>query len=313
MAPVKLKIKCRIEEVPTIGSFLITTMNTSLADFTAYSPDYNPAYITTANAELATIEALINPKQYTAELKVITTRIYNNSTILRSKIDFLEGYINRATGLTIGKKDFGISQVRTKNNNGDIEGVVNALTFLITNVSIPTNLTAIQAKGYTTAQHTALINLKDTLKADNTAQNSKINERNNKVTANYTIINRFWDKIVEIADAGKRIYKSTAPNKVDDYTINTLKKRINQERTNTIFQGTVTTASTPLNKAKIEILPLAGGRRRTTTTKADGTYTLTSVTEGEYIVNITATGKTPQTDNITIKIGFPTTKDYDLI
>jgi hypothetical protein len=126
MTSVKLKIQCRIEELPVLGGFLVNSMQTSLADFTAYSPDYNNAYMTAANADLATIEGLVNPKQVTAELKIITSRIYANMAALRSKIDFLEGYINRATGLTIGKKDFGISVVRQKNNKGDVEGLVSA-------------------------------------------------------------------------------------------------------------------------------------------------------------------------------------------
>lgn len=150
---------------------------------------YNAAFITTANADLATIEALINPKQITAELKIITQRIYSNQIILQGKIDLLEGYINRATGLTIGKKDFGISDVRTKNHKSDIEGLVTAITFLLTNVA--NNLAPIQAKGYTPAQNTAITQLKNDLKVDNIAQNAKINDLNNKVIANYTIINRF--------------------------------------------------------------------------------------------------------------------------
>ena len=119
MAPIVARFKCGIEELPVLGGFLLSSMQGSLADFTAFSPDYNAGFMTTANADLATVEALINPKQLTAELKIITARIYNNMTLLRGKIDLLEGYINRATGLTIGKKEFGISEVRTKNNNGE--------------------------------------------------------------------------------------------------------------------------------------------------------------------------------------------------
>lgn len=310
MAPVKLKIKCRIEEVPTLGAFLINSM-TPLTDFTSFSPDYNAGFITTANAELASLEALINPKQITSELKIITQRIYSNQILLLGKIDLLEGYINRATGLTIDKKDFGISVVRTKNNKGDIEGLVTAITFLLTNVA--NNLAPIQAKGYTPAQNTAITQIKTDLKADNIAQNAKINERNNKVIANYTQINRFWDKLTDIADAGKRIYKSTAPNRLDDFTITKLKKRINQERNNTLFEGTITSDATPLSKAKIILKPILGGRKRTTISKADGTYSIASIEQGDYIVTIIATGKTPQTDTITIITNTPLTKNYDLV
>lgn len=285
---------------------------TPLADFTAYSPDYNAAFVTQFNTDLTAIEALINPKQLTDELKVITKRIYTAQDNLRPKIDFLEGYINKATGLTMDKKDFGISDVRKKNNDGDIEGLISALTFLLNNVSNTTNLPAIQAKGYTNAQHTALITMRDNFKSNNLAQNNKINDRNNKVTSNYVKINAFWDKIMDVSDAGKRIYKTTAPNRLDDFTIARLKKRINQERSNTLFQGTITSGTTPINGAKIEMKPLIGGRRRTTKSKANGTFSIASLEAGEYKVTITATGKEPQNAMITITTGSPTTQNFEL-
>ncbi len=313
MTQVELKIQCRIEELPVLGGFLLSSMQNPLTDFTAFSPDYNAAFITTATADLAAVEALINPKQLTAELKVITTRMYSNMNLLRGKIDLLEGYINRASGLTIGKKDFGISAVRTKNNNGDVEGLISALTFLLTNVSVPANLTALTAKGFTTAQNTALTTLKNDLKADNIAQNNKINERNNKVVANYGKLNLFWDKIADIADAGKRIYKSAAPNRVDDFTMSKLKARIRQERNNTRFEGMITSGSSPLNGAKVELKPLGGGRRRTGKSKATGKFEITSMEAGDYNVTVSATGKTPVTEVVTIVTGTPLSMNFVLV
>jgi hypothetical protein len=313
MSLVELKIQCRIEELPVLGGFLLSSMQNSLTDFTTFSPDYNAAFITTASADLATVEALINPKQLTAELKVITTRMYGNMNLLRSKIDLLEGYINRAVGLTMGKKDFGISAVRTKNNNGDVEGLISALTFLLTNVNIPANLTALTAKGYTTAQNNALTTLKNDLKTDNIAQNNKINERNNKVIANYAKLNSFWDKIVDISDAGKRIYKFTASNKVDDFTMSKLKARIRQERNNTRFEGMITSGDSPLNGAKIELRPLAGGRRRAGKSKASGKFEITSMEAGDYNVTVSATGKTSVTEVVAIITGTPLSRNFSLV
>ncbi len=301
MAQPKLRITCRIEELPVLGSFLLTSMQGSLADFTGYSPDYNAAYMTTANADQSVIENLVNPKQLTAELKVITFRIYGNMSILRGKIDLLEGYINRATGLTIGKKDFGISEVRKKNNRKDTEGLIAALVFLLTNAS--NNMPALVLKGYTPAQHTALTALKDAFKTDNTAQNTKVNDRNNKVVANYAKLNAFWDKLVDIADAGKRIYKSTAPNRLDDFTMSKLKARINQERNNTKFEGVITSAGAPLDGAKLELLPLGMGRKRSVKTKVDGKYSIKSIEPGDYAVVVSASGKVTIDDTVTITPG----------
>jgi hypothetical protein len=312
MVLVVLKIKCRVEELPVLGGFVLSSMQGSLADFTAFSPDYNAGFVTTANADMAVIEGLINPKMLTKELKVITKRIYTNQGILRSKIDFLEGYINRANGLTMDKKDFGISEVRTKNNMGDIEGLGGALNFLLTNVNVATNLTAITAKGYTTAQNTALVNLRDGFRNDNLAQNTKINDRNNKMIANYGKLNAFWDKIMDVADAGKRIYKATAPNRLDDFTMAKLKARIRQERNNTRFEGVVMSGGVALKGASIELKPLGGGRRRVTKSKLNGSFVITSMEAGDYSVMVSATGKTSVSDEILIVTNVPLQMDFVL-
>jgi hypothetical protein len=77
--------------------------------------------------------------------------------------------------------------------------------------------------------------------------------------------------------------------------------------------GGITSGTTPLKGAKIEMLPLAGGRRRVATSKATGEYLVPSLIEGDYIVNVTASGKTPQTINITIAKGQTTSHDFNLV
>jgi hypothetical protein len=306
----KLMIQCRIEEVPTIGKFLADSLSINLGDFTAFSPGFDAGYLTTFNTKLATISELINPKQYTAELKVITLRINTNRVSLRPKIDFLEGYIKRATGLTIGVKDFGVSEVRNANNRGDVEGLIEALSYLLTNVG--NNMAALEAKGYTPAQHTALGTIKSNLYEDNAAQNAKMNERNNKVVNNYGLINDFWVLCADVSDAGKRIYKSMAANKVDDFTIAALIRRIRQEQKKNKFAGVVKLEGEVIGNAKIEMIPVTEGRRRTTKSDANGKFEIKSLTEGEYIVNISADGAVSESINVVIERGKTTTGGADL-
>jgi len=309
MVIVKLKIQCRIEEVPTIGRFLIASITTDLADFTAFSPLYNAAYITNANVKLAEVEALINPKKLTAELKVITLRMLKNMEALRGKIDKLERYIDLASGLTIGKKDFGISPVRKENNRGDVEALVAELGDLLDKVS--DNMEALALVGYTGAKHAALKKTEADLAADNTAQNAKVNERNNKVTANYGLLNAFWkDVIMDISKSGRAIYKTSAPNKVDDYTIAALKRRIRQEQLKQRLFGLITSDGSPLGGAKIAMKPLLGGRMRSTESKADGSYELKSLAVGEWIVTVSAAGKETINEAVTIVSGEAVERDF---
>ena len=311
MTTVSLKIRCRIAELPALGDFLLSSMQAGLADFTAFSPKYDAGFIIAAQAKLDTVEALVNPKQLTAELKVITKRMYENMHLLRGKINFLEGYINRASGLTIDKKDFGIKDVRTRNNKGDIEGLVGAFAYLMGNVS--NNMAALTAEGYKPGLHAELTGIVADLKADNTAQNDKMNQRNNNVTANYGVLNDFWYLIMDVSDAGRRIYKVVAPNKVDDFTMSTLKDRIRQERNNTKMSGRVMSANAPVNGAKVAMKPLMGGRNRTAYSKASGEYAISSMEPGDYEVTVSAAGKGSEISVVTIATNVPVVKDFELI
>ena len=313
MAEVKLKITCRIEEVAPIGHFLAGSLQTGLADFTAFSPDFNAAFVTALNTRLGTVEALINPKQLTGEMKVITLRMNNNMTALRPKVDFLEGYIKRATGLTMAAKDFGVSAVRTANNKGDVEKLIFDLKFLLTNVSIATNMTALTAKGYTAAQHTTLQNILKALGDDNTAQNAKLNDRNNNVVANYGVINDVWTIMTDVSDTGKRIYKTAAKNKVDDFAIAALIRRVRQEQKKNELKGVITSNGTALTGAKVVMAPVLGGRKRSGKSDSKGKYSVKSLVDGDYTVTVTADGKVTQNVSVNIKTGEATVMDFVMV
>jgi hypothetical protein len=311
MTPVTLLIQCRIEEVPALGGFLINSLQTDLADFTAFSPDFDAAYVTTAQTQLTSITALLQPKTLTAELKVITLHMYNNMSAMEQKIDFLEGYIKRATGLTVSAKDFAISAIRKANNKKDVEALISALTYTLALANNATNLPLLAAKGYTPAQNTALQTIKTELNDDNVAQNAKVNARNNLVIANYGAINDFWKILMDISDAGKRIYRDS--NKKDDYTMAVLKRRIRQEQLKNKMAGTVTFEGSAFAGAKIAMKPVLGGRTRSTKSKTTGRYELKSLQATDWIVTVSATGKVTQNVSVTIVTGETLVRDFEMV
>lgn len=309
MPVVKLKIRCRIEELPTIGGFLIDSLTTDLADFSAFSPDFDADYIANATTQMNAINELINPKQFTEELKVITERMYANRDALRGMIDFLEGYIDRATGLTINPSGFGISAVRTANNRGDVEGLTGALNYLMANVS--NNMDALVAKGYTKAQNNAILAVQSELNTDNTAQNAKENARNANVVANYDVINDFWATLTDISKTGARIYKTTETNKVGDYTMASLIRRIRQEQKKDKFVGVVTSGGAAVKDAKVLLVPLTSGRRRTTSTNEAGEFEISSLSAGNYMATVMVNGTLFMPSvMITIVTGQTTTQNF---
>jgi hypothetical protein len=61
-----------------------------------------------------------------------------------------------------------------------------------------------------------------------------------------------------------------------------------------------------------ELKPLAGGRRRTTKSKASGVFEITSMEAGDYKVTVSSTGKTSVDDEITIVTGTPLQMNFNL-
>lgn len=308
MPVIKMKIPIRVDELPTLGSFVLTSYATNITDFTNYSSEYDLAYGTTVDVEMKAIEDLVVPKQLNAELKVITQRIYSDQATVTTIINLLEGYLNRAVGLTIAAKDFGISTVRNANRSGDIEGLVTALGTVGKNVSDPINMAALTAKGYSAAKQTAFVALTKSLKDGNVAQNKKINDRAVLVKNNHVAINNFWLKINDICDAGKRIYSTGADESKQQFTIRTIKKRMRNDAKKTSINGIT---SEP--KARIEFKPLTVGRKRVVTTDDKCAYDLKGILPGEYLGTLIVKGKPNVNANVTIVTGASVVENFGMV
>lgn len=233
MVSKKKSIPVRIEEVPVLGKFLKDSFVRDYADFADYSPDFNNAYKNNFFSKLTGVEKIVNPIKLISELKKITARLYENTRLLRSLLNKLEGYVNRAgDALTIFPEDFGIKPVREKISSKDVEGLLENLKVVLENIS--DNLSVIQNKGYKTAAHNALIGLRNSIKADNAAQNKKMDAWEQKVRANSKQILEFWKILKDVMETGRvRLYKDSNKEKAGDYTLSTLKKRIRHERKRT--------------------------------------------------------------------------------
>ena len=199
-------------------------------DFLDYSPMYTSAYMATFLEKKRVVEAKINTEVLEGELKLITGKLYGDINGLRPKLGKLEGYINRATGLTVGPKDFRLKYIRRHISRKDVEKFLLEYGTLLTLVGNSTNLTALKAKGLKDADKAILDGLMETIRTGNTTQNLKMDEKEALVQANKGIILELWALTADLLDVGKRIYKYTNPEKTNDYTATKLLQRIRQEK-----------------------------------------------------------------------------------
>ena len=298
----KLKTRVRVYEISAFGKFIIASYENDQKAFTDYSEDYSAAHLLGLKADQLAIEALINPVQIMGELKVITNRLYSNQIEVTTQINFLEGYVKRAKGLTIALKDFGFQAVRAANQSGNMQKLVDKLGILTVNAK--NNLAALTLKGYTAAKQATLIALMNQMDTDNGDQNKKINERMQLVESNHGIMNAFWDNMVDVCDAGKRIFTPVSTEKKQEYVMRTVIARLRGDAKKTSVTGTVEP------KARIEFISTTGGRKRVVYADPKGAYALTGAVPGDYLAIKIVKGKPNVSKNVAIETNVPKVENF---
>jgi len=302
MTVIKFKGRCRLDELSTLGLFVYNSFVKNQADFELFSQKYTVAYGTNIELNRKAIDALINPVQITGELKMITQSIYSNQIVLASAIDFLEGYADRATGLTVASKDFGFSKVRQANNSGDIEAVVKNVRSV--GQVADKNMAALTAEGYSAAKQTTLLGLADTLETENAAQNSKIDDRKSLVSDNHVAFNSYWDSINDLCDIGKKLYKEKTNENRDQYVVSTVLGRMRSDAAKTAVSGNTDA------RARIELKPLTTGRKRVGKADANGDYAIKGIAVGEYQATKTVKGKPAVVKTVVVESGAHVVENF---
>lgn len=224
------KFTLKIEEIPTIGQFLYDSYTTDEADFKKFSPQFDEAYKQDYVDKFNAVKEIIDSKVLTAELKMITARMYENAEKLKTEIDRLEAYAKLAkSNLKVGVADFKFKEIRNNVNKKDFEGLISNLKIMLQLTQ--DNLAILQAKGFTTEAKTGIEALKTSFETDNAEQNRKLDQRRQTVAENTDTINIFYEKISEILTIGKVLYKKANPEKAKSYTLAAIQKRIRNTRT----------------------------------------------------------------------------------
>ena len=286
MATITITIKGRIEEIPTLGQFTRDAYNRDILDFQGYKPaKYVAGFLTNFDLKATAVGNLINPIALLSELGIITLRIDTNMIALRPLMDKLEGYVRDAAGLTVQKKDFGMSQVRKAVNKGDQEALNSALALVLQNITA--NNAALTTAGMPASIPTDIAALKLSLFNDNASQNAKEGERALLVTDNMDKINDFCKILKDIWADGKSLYKTSNKTKLKDYTNAQLINRIRQEELKTMITGTVKGVNGFEKKAKVVAKPVTGGRTKTVYTNKDGVYELKGLKPVTHNITVT--------------------------
>jgi hypothetical protein len=220
------------EEIIAVCEFAATRFERDQPDFILYSPKFGGDYLKTYQTNIQQAREIIFPIQQTKELKVVTARLYANMDKFADLLDRLTGYIKlskKAIPLTV--KDFGITSLKYKIRNRNVEGSLTDFMQVSKNIEIYNELLAEQ--GLTEgliAEFKALI---AEINADNIKQFEIASDRRRLSEANINLLNALHEQLSEICQIGKILYKKSNPDKLPDYQLSALLKKARVERTKT--------------------------------------------------------------------------------
>jgi hypothetical protein len=216
---------CKNEELPVIAGFSAISLERDLADFGAYSPVFNTAYLDAYKAKIVVVDDLVQPKSETLELKMLNERIYATLDSLISPINYVEGYLNLAgKTVPVSATDFGLTPLRKSARSRDVESVLKLLRTVEGNLK--KYKTELEAKGLTEALVLKFAEAGTALASDRNKKYELVSNRMALVQNNLGLLNDLYDQLVEICKIGKILYKQTDKAKLNDYTFSFLLKQV---------------------------------------------------------------------------------------
>ncbi len=229
MAEKLVKPNCKIEDIPTIGEFILTEAQIDLPDLTEAASNIDKPFIDDLKAQNAIVRKLVRPYEMTGTLKKATVDLYGAMESLRPRLNKLEIKINQVIdGLSGSKADFGLVKLRKMIRNKNAEGTSLAVEVLLR--QIDSNVDILGTVGFKPEMRLEIVDINEVIIAKNLAQNKIINARGELTQENKIIISIYWTGIKKLMDAGKLLYKDTNPAKAKEYTFAVLKRRVESKR-----------------------------------------------------------------------------------
>ncbi|MDR0604863.1 MAG: hypothetical protein LBG80_11230 [Bacteroidales bacterium] len=221
----KKKFQCRVEDLPMLGLFILSSLKQDINDFAKFSSIFTPEYIRILEEKINMCRDLVSSSIIVKELKAVTQQLSDKSNGLRLKLNILEGYIRlSAQELDISEKDTGLREVRDCISRHNTEGLVANTKKLLTVTK--RNQTILETKGLNPTLFKEIEDHIQEIVVLNTKQNDLISERNRLTQNNIEVSNDLWEYFQPVLKAAKAIYKGVNDVKLKDYTLSQLLKRI---------------------------------------------------------------------------------------
>lgn len=217
--------KGKDEELPVMAGYVAFSFERDLAEFQAYSPIFSAEYLANFKTRTQQVNELIFPATETTRLRAMTLRLYSTMDSLLDPLTRISGYLALARkSITSSPSQFGVVALRNKIKNRDSEGVLKSLRVINDNIAL--YLPNLQEVGLSDEMVALLKNAQQSISEDNLEQYKIVSARKELVQANLGLLNELYASIMELCSVGKILYKSSNPQKLQEYTYTELIKRV---------------------------------------------------------------------------------------
>jgi hypothetical protein len=216
---------CKNEELLPISKFTLFSIKRDIADFTAFSNQFNEQYIAETEALITQVENVLEPQSETLAIKIINQSIEKSFVELQNLLLITDGYLKLSKKeLGITPSAFGISGLRKKLYKGDTEGVLNGIKVFLSNLQ--NHVVLLEQKGMPATTLKTMQELHNTIAESKQKQYEIKTNRAALVQNNLQIFNDLYLRLSEIYTIGKVLYKNANPTKYNDYTFAKLLKKV---------------------------------------------------------------------------------------
>ncbi|MBP1617640.1 MAG: hypothetical protein H6Q14_1467 [Bacteroidetes bacterium] len=217
--------KAKDEELPVMAGYVAFSLERDLTDFQAFSPIFSTGYLTAFTTQTQQVNELIFPATETSRLRIVTQRLYSTMDSLLDPLVRISGYLTLAKkNLVSSPSQFGVVALRNKINARDAEGVLKTLRVLNDNIAY--HKAILQPVGLNDDMIALFKNALDSIHVDNQEQYKIVSTRRELVQANVGVLNGLYASMMEICNVGKVLYKTSNPQKLQEYTYTELIKRV---------------------------------------------------------------------------------------
>lgn len=219
------RFNCKHEELPVIGGYLLYSLKRDRALFAALSPKFNEDYVLLFEERISMCSSLVDSKEETAELKLVTQRLYGAFAQSIEMVNVLTFYIKQAkSAIPIPLSDFGIQHLRDRISRKDAEGVLQNLHVVINRAQHYQSALLEQGMPNTFIEQLNLLHA--SISNDNQKQYEAFRRRRELVENNMSALNDLSEQMLEICDTGKLLFRGKDPVKLQEYTFKELLKKV---------------------------------------------------------------------------------------